>query len=153
MEYKVKLTSFLYIGAILITAGLVYIAGMFYSQHPGAVYKEEVLSGGLLGIIVGIIFLFLGSKSRKIVLSEEKFEYWTSKPNFVANYKDIELLKIFSDGERNSKILLIIDKEGNNLSVSSSFFNVDMLKNASIDLHSKLKNSDCEIVDELGWLN
>ena len=152
---SVSLNTFKYLGFLIIGVGVALILNTVNSFNPSEEVLSKNISGGVFGIIIGIIFLFLSKKKRSIIFLENKIEYITSKPIFTANYSDINLIKTFIDPANKSENLMIFVDENNIISFTTSFFPkeklIDIYQELLLRCEKYIAKNEITIDNDLNW--
>jgi hypothetical protein len=158
MEYKtitVSLKSFLYFGILIFVFSLFLTVNSYISISSSESFVKNNLTGTFIGLIVGIVFVVIGMKKRKIVFEEKNIKYSTSKTIFEANYDEINLIKTFINPANKSENLMIFVDETRLFSFSTSFFPREKLIDAYNELLAKcenyIENNELTIDNELEW--
>jgi len=151
----VSLNTFKYLGFLIIGISVALIFNTVSSINPSENTVAGNWTGGTVGVIIGIIFLLLGNKKRKIIFGETQIEYIASKPVFIANYSEINLIKTFIDPANKSENLMIFVDENNTISFTSSFFPkeklVEMYKELLLRCDEFISKNEITVDNELNW--
>jgi len=158
MENKtitVSLNTFKYLGILIIGVSVALILNTATSINPTEDVVAKNFSGGAAGVIVGIIFLLLGKRKRKINLLENRIEYITSKTVFTANYADINLIKTFIDPANKSENLMVFVDENDTISFATSFFPkeklIEVYQELLIRCQEYIAKNEITVDNELKW--
>ena len=154
------LKSFIYLGVMIFAFSIWLCLSNLNIMNNDAInsadnFVSSNFTGGIFGIIIGVCFIFLGNKKRKIIFSDVNIEYITSKPVFVANYDEINLIKTFINPTNKSENLMIFVDETKIFSFSTSFFPREKLVETYNELLSRcnqfIEKEELTIDNELNW--
>jgi hypothetical protein len=141
--------TFKYLGALLIVVG---VAAIFNTIDVISIDKITI---GIAGIGLGVYLLLRGFAKRRFIFDETEYIYLSGKYTFNQKYKDINLVKNFTDPTNRSNNLLIFVDENDSISFSSSYFSEALLKNVFLELSVRCKeyidNNELTIDNELNW--
>lgn len=144
-QYCVKLTSFKMIGWLIIIMGTLYFVNNFSPNGD----ISNAISYFILIIIIGLFFLYFGSKKRCLQIFEDRIIYKEATEKFNEKIEDIILLKSFQELNKNTTNLIIMT-ENNTLNISSAFFKEEYLKDAFIIIKN-MNLENIKIEDDLDW--
>jgi hypothetical protein len=119
---SVPLTSFRWLGILIIGISVALVLNTFISINSTESTIASNFTGGLIGGIIGICFLILSNRKRKINFNLEIIEYVTKVVVFSAKYSEINLIKTFIDPTNKSENILIFVDENRTVSFTTSFF-------------------------------
>lgn len=106
----------------------------------------------VLGIVLGFLFIKYGNIKRKIIISDEKVEYYNKKLSFTVKIEDIILIKSFQDVNKTTSELVILT-ENETYTVSSAFFEKSVLKQCFRELCNVASSfENIKIEDDRLWL-
>jgi hypothetical protein len=152
---SVSLDTFKYLGFLIIGVSLVLILNTFISINPTDNTVANNFTGGIVGVVIGILFLLLGNRKRRIIFFENKIEYITSKPVFTANYADINLIKTFINPSNKSENLMLFVDEYNVISFTSSFFSrenlIEVYQELLLRCQEYIAQNELTVDNELNW--
>lgn len=147
--FESKPKEFYYLAILIIGFGLVYMLTVIDFSAPNS--SVLVLWGSILIIAIGVFFISYGKKRRKIIVYDNKIEYYNPKLNFQADYKDIVLIKSFQEIKKTRENLIVMT-EDKTLSVSSTFFDEQLLIECFRELLNKSKDyENITIEDDRLW--
>ncbi|MCL2313171.1 MAG: hypothetical protein FWC41_11950 [Firmicutes bacterium] len=153
--FSISLNTFKYLGFLIVGVGITLIFNTVNSFNPSEEILAKNISGGVFGIIIGIIFLFISKKKRSIIFLENKIEYSTSKPIFTANYSDINLIKTFIDPANKSENLMIFVDANNTISFTTSFFPkeklVEVYQELLLRCEEFITKNEITVDNDLNW--
>jgi len=153
--FSVSLNTFKYLGFLIIGVSAALILNTVTSINPTEDVLAKNISGGVLGVIVGIFFMFFSRKKREINFLENKIEYTASKLIFSADYSEINLIKTFIDPSNKSENLLIFVDENITISFTASFFPreklIEIYQELLLRCSEFIAKNEITVDNELGW--
>lgn len=153
-EFSTNLKSFTLLAYIIAVFALVYTVSAYYSLSAKGEIPEQAFTGGIVGLAVAGVFLFVGTKKRRFIFYEDSFEYKTNKVLFSEKYSNIIFLESFKEKNKESANILFSCEDGSEQKLSSAFLGSELIKGIFLELYENCKtNQDFECEDELGWLN
>jgi hypothetical protein len=149
--YESKPKEFRHLAILIMGFGIVYIFNTV--DFASSNYLPVLLWGLFLILGIGYFFYSYGKKTRKIVVSDEKLEYFNPKLHFSVDLKDIILIKSFQEMKKSTENLIIMTEE-ETLSISSNFFDRILLVQCFRDLQEHFKDDKkIAIEDDRDWSN
>ncbi len=148
-EFVTKPVYFSYVGFLVLTFSLTF---MFNEINNLTDLKNNSFLYVLLSLLVSFLFFFLGNRKRIISINEEGFTYTSSNMPFIAKWEEIMLIKSFQELGKTSENLVIIKNNDELQTISSSFYNIDILQKAFRELcKESAKYPNITIEDDLNW--
>ena len=147
-EFSSKPVYFTYLGILVLVFAITFAFNIidFKIEQKSILYV-------LISIVASGFFFFLGNKKRKIIIDNNQFAYYSSNNPFIADLKDIIVIKSFQELGKSAENLIIIKEDESILTISSAFFNIEELQKAFIHLNELAKNyPNISIEDDLNWL-
>lgn len=150
-EYKVKNTSFQLLAYILIVFAIAYMANSYGTGNNN--YFIESITGGLITLFAGILFLYLGYKTKMIKIYQNGLEYLNHRVMFRIKWDEVAVVKSFQDRNKQTENLIIIADDDRLLDISTAFFNKDKLIEAFNQIIEIVKTKEnITIEDDRLWI-
>jgi hypothetical protein len=150
-EYKVKNSAFQMLAYILIVFGLAYMANS-YGRGDNNNFIESI-AGGLIALSAGLLFLYLGSKTKAIKIYRNGLEYLNQRVLFRVKWDEVAVVKSFQDRNKETENMIIITEDERLLDISSAFFNKEKLIEAFNQIIEIVKTKETvTIEDDRLWI-
>jgi hypothetical protein len=150
-EYKVKNTYFQLLAYILIVFAIAYMVNSYGISDKNYIF--ESITGGLIAFFAGLLFLYLGSKTKTIKLYQNGLEYLIQRVMFRAKWDEIAVVKSFQDRNKQTENLIIITEDERLLDISTAFFNKEKLMEAFNQIIKIVKTKEnITIEDDRLWI-
>jgi hypothetical protein len=150
-EYKVKLVAFQLLAYIIIVFAIAYMVNSYGTDNN--FYIKESIAGGLISLFAGILFLYLGSKTRTIKIYQNGLEYLNHRVMFRVKWDEIAVVKSFQDNSKQTENLIIITEDDRLLDISTAFFNKEKLIDAFNQIIGIVKTKEnITIEDDRLWV-
>jgi hypothetical protein len=147
-----KKDHLLFLGFELFALGLiVFFLFNFQFQSVENIAHYNIISTFLL--LFGVYIFSIGNQKRSFVFSDSAIKFINKKTKMNINYQDIYLVRFFRIGSSKQINMGIVDNNKNDVfQISTSFFDVKVLKLVAEKLIELSKQYEFLVEDETGWL-